>query len=245
MIETGLALPGGTVVGTDSHLNILGAIGAFGQGMGDQDIAFAFKAGKTWFEVPPTMKVTVKGDLQLSVHPQGPDPGRACGCWAPAARWARPIEFYGPAIEALDLPGRITLSSMVTEMGGIIGLIPPSEAVLDYCRERSGRADLQGVYADPDAEYVEEIVVDITDLEPLIACPPKPDNVKTVREVAGHAGRLGVHRLLHQRPLRGPAPGGRPGPGQTDPAVGDGLDRACHPRGVGADPAGWHPADAV
>ena len=74
-IEYGLAWPGSTFVGTDSHLNILGAIGAFGQGMGDQDIAFTFKAGKTWFEVPRSMKVTVKGEPQASLHGQGPDPG--------------------------------------------------------------------------------------------------------------------------------------------------------------------------
>ncbi|MHA1330945.1 MAG: aconitase family protein, partial [Candidatus Hodarchaeales archaeon] len=61
MIEKGIAVPGSTVVGTDSHLNILGAIGAFGQGMGDQDIAFTFKTGKTWFEVPETMTITIDG----------------------------------------------------------------------------------------------------------------------------------------------------------------------------------------
>jgi 3-isopropylmalate/(R)-2-methylmalate dehydratase large subunit len=200
-IERGLAYPGSTFVGTDSHLNILGAVGAFGQGMGDQDIAFTFKTGKTWFEVPPTMKVVVKGtlgppctarDLTLAVLQLLGSNG-ALG---------RAVEFYGPAIEALDLPGRITLASQVTEMGGIIGFIPPSEEVLAFTRERAdrlppagvaspplagrkeGRA-IQGVYADPDAEYVETVEVDVTNLEPLIACPPSPANVVPVREVAG------------------------------------------------------------
>ena len=168
-IEEGLAVPGCTFVGTDSHLNILGAVGAFGQGMGDQDIAFAFKTGKTWFEVPPTMKVIVEGevsypctarDLTLAVLGKLGSSG--------ALGWA--VEFYGPAIDALDLAGRITLASQLTEMGGIIGLIPPTTGTL---------------YADSDAEYVETIVVDITDLEPLIACPPNPANVKPVREAAG------------------------------------------------------------
>ena len=183
-IEYGLAWPGSTFVGTDSHLNILGAIGAFGQGMGDQDIAFTFRAGKTWFEVPRSMKLTVKGDLEppctakdltlACVHKLG-----ASGALGQA------VEFYGPAIEALDLAGRITLSSMMTEMGGIIGLIPPSGEVLDFCRARTGRDDLPIVHADADADYTQEIEVDISGLEPLVACPPKPDNVKAVREVAG------------------------------------------------------------
>ena len=183
-IEQGLTWPGATFVGTDSHLNILGAIGAFGQGMGDQDIAFTFKAGKTWFEVPSTMKIVIKGDLKPPCTAK--DLTLAClrklgasGVLGQAA------EFYGPAIDALDLAGRITLASMMTEMGGIVGLIPPSDEVLAFCRARTGRQDLQALAADPDAVYTQEVEIDITDLEPLIACPPKPDNVKPVREVAG------------------------------------------------------------
>jgi 3-isopropylmalate/(R)-2-methylmalate dehydratase large subunit len=183
-LEYGLTWPGSTFVGTDSHLNILGAIGAFGQGMGDQDIAFAFKAGKTWFEVPYTMKVTVKGELKPPCTAK--DLTLACLRQLGASgALGQAVEFYGPAIEALDLAGRITLSSMMTEMGGIIGLIPPSEEVLAFCRERTGRDDMVTLEADPDAEYTQEIEIDITGLEPLVACPPKPDNVKAVREVAG------------------------------------------------------------
>ena len=189
-IEEGLVSSGTTFVGTDSHLNILGAVGAFGQGMGDQDIAFAFKTGRTWFEVPPTMLVIVKGDL---THPctardltlavlRDLGSNGALGC---------AVEFVGPAIEALDLAGRITLASQVTEMGGIIGFIPPSEEILEFAHRRasdqitSHESRVMSLRADPGADYVETITIDITDLEPLIACPPSPSNVKPVREVAG------------------------------------------------------------
>ncbi|MDH7485139.1 MAG: aconitase/3-isopropylmalate dehydratase large subunit family protein [Anaerolineae bacterium] len=182
-IEEGLAYPGCTFVGTDSHLNILGAIGAFGQGMGDQDIAFAFKTGKTWFEVPPTMQVVIKGEL----HP----PCTARDLTLAVLRelgssgaLGKAVEFTGPAIEALDLAGRITLASQITEMGGIIGFVPPSKEVLAFCRERAGR-EVSGVYADPDAEYCQVVEVDISNLEPLVACPPSPANVRPVRELAG------------------------------------------------------------
>jgi 3-isopropylmalate/(R)-2-methylmalate dehydratase large subunit len=184
-IEYGLTWPGATFVGTDSHLNILGAIGAFGQGMGDQDIAFAFKAGKTWFEVPYTMKVTIRGELKPPCTAR--DLTLACvGQLGASGALGQAVEFYGPAVEALDLAGRITLASMMTEMGGIVGLIPPSEEVLAFCRERTGRQDLKAIQADPDAVYTEEIEIDISDLEPLVARPHKPDNVAPVREVAGN-----------------------------------------------------------
>jgi 3-isopropylmalate/(R)-2-methylmalate dehydratase large subunit len=183
-VEQGLTWPGATFVGTDSHLNILGAIGAFGQGMGDQDIAFAYKAGKTWFEVPRTMKVTIEGELRSPCTAK--DLTLAClRRLGASGALGQAVEFYGPAIDALELAGRITLASMMTEMGGIIGLIPPSEEVLSFCRERTGRDDLAPLHADPSATYTQEIVIDISNLEPLIACPPKPDNVKMVREVAG------------------------------------------------------------
>ncbi len=181
MIEEGLAIPGSTIVGTDSHLNIMGAIGAFGQGMGDQDIAFAWKTGKTWFEVPPTMQIEVTGsfeapctakDLTLAVLRKLGSDG-ALG---------KSVEFAGEAIEKLSLAGRITLSSMITEMGGIIGFIPPDKTVLDYCRTRAGNPNLEGAYADDDCDYIEQITIDIDNLEPLISLPPNPENVYTISE---------------------------------------------------------------
>ncbi|MFX1516911.1 MAG: aconitase/3-isopropylmalate dehydratase large subunit family protein [Promethearchaeota archaeon] len=183
MIEQGIAVPGNTVVGTDSHLNILGAIGSFGQGMGDQDIAFAFKTGRTWFEVPETMNITIDGktapnasakDVTLGVLQQIGSKG-ALG---------KAIEFYGDTVESLDLSGRITLASMVTEMGGIIGLIPPSEQIIQFCKERSG-SEFPVYESDSDVEFTETLSFDFSGLEPLIALPPSPANVKPVAEVAG------------------------------------------------------------
>lgn len=180
LMEEGLARPGGTVVGTDSHMNILGAIGCFGQGMGDTDIAFAFKAGRTWFEVPPTIRIDLKGvpgpgvfakDIILYLVGELGSAG-ALGC---------AVELYGEAINVMGPDERITVASMATEMGAVTILIPPSEAVLEWVSAGGGTQESVG--ADPRADYVKRLEFNIERLEPMIACPPSPENVKAVRTV--------------------------------------------------------------
>jgi 3-isopropylmalate/(R)-2-methylmalate dehydratase large subunit len=165
LIEEGLASAGTTVVGTDSHLNILGAVDCFGQGMGDVDITFAFKTGKTWFEVPETLRVDITGavsagatakDLTLYLLKQ-------LGTKRAALK---AVEFYGDAVKGLSLAGRITLCSMVTEMAGIIGFIPETA---------------------PDAIYADSVVIDVSGLTPQIAAPSSPENVFDLTELKGTA----------------------------------------------------------
>ncbi len=182
-IEEGLAGPGSTFVSTDSHANILGAVGAFGQGMGDQDIAAAWADGKVWFKVPPTLKVVLKGtpgpqatpkDLALAMARRLGANG-LLGCAA---------ELSGPAVEALDLAGRMTVASLGTEMGAIIILITPDARVRDYCAGAAGHA-WPALAPDPDAVYADTIEIDVDRLEPLIARPGHPEDVVPVTEVAG------------------------------------------------------------
>ncbi len=182
LVDQGIIKPGMTAVGTDSHYNILGAVGAFGQGMGDKDIAFAFVTGKTWFEVPETMKVVVEGkynypatarDVTFAVM-------RELG---PAGALGKAIEYEGDAIRGLSIDGRITLASQTTEMGGIVGF-PPMDSVLENFYREHG-VSFKPIEADKDANYVEEINIDVNNLEPLIAAPPNPCNVKPVSELEG------------------------------------------------------------
>jgi len=183
LMEEGLARPGATVVGTDSHMNIVSAVGAFGQGMGDVDIAFIFKTGKTWFEVPQTIKVNIKG--KLPGHTSAKDLVlKIIKELGTTTALGRAIEFYGEGIEGLSLSGRITVCSMVTEMSGIAGFIPFNESVREEIRKWSG--DFEEVKADPDAEYAAEIDIDISNLVPMLAAPSHPKNVHTVEEYNGH-----------------------------------------------------------
>lgn len=181
-IEKGLVKPGGTFISTDSHANIMGAIGAFGQGMGDQDIAAAWAYGKIWFKVPPTVKITLKGkpaplatakDITLAILKETGANG-LLGCAS---------EVYGDIVDELSLAARITIASMNTEMGGIIMLFPPNQEVIDFCNHANGKK-VEPVYADEDAEYIRELVVDIEGLEPLISRPGHPEDVITTCDIA-------------------------------------------------------------
>lgn len=182
-IEEGYALPGTIVVGTDSHMNILGAVNCFGQGMGDVDITFGCRFGKTWFEVPETVKVLVKGqpktafsakDLTLKI----------LAVVKTDKLLGKAVEFYGEAVEKLDLAGRLTLLSMTTEMGGIAGFIPFNENTLQEMMELNRLETMPPeIKADDDAGYSEVIEIDISDIEPLVSQPPYPHNVKKISEI--------------------------------------------------------------
>lgn len=177
-IEQGLITPGNTFISTDSHANIMGAIGAFGQGMGDVDIAAAWASGKIWFKVPPTAKIILKGrpdptatakDIALAIL-------RVTGA---NGLLGYASEVYGDIVDELGLAARITISSMNTEMGGIILLFPPNKDVIDFCSIASGKS-ISPVFADDDAHYEKEIVVDIDGLMPMISRPGHPEDVVEV-----------------------------------------------------------------
>jgi 3-isopropylmalate/(R)-2-methylmalate dehydratase large subunit len=182
-MDNGLVVPGSTFVSTDSHANILGAIGAFGQGMGDQDIAAAFAQGRIWFKVPPSVKVVLKGNPGPFATPK--DVGLACLKFFGAnGLLDYSAEFYGNYAEALGLDGRITIASLATEMGAIIALFPPNREVVNYCRKVSKKT-FEPVYADGDARYEKTVEIDIEGLVPLISRPGHPEDVVPVLEIAG------------------------------------------------------------
>lgn len=182
-IDRGMVLPGQTFVSTDSHANILGAICAFGQGMGDQDVAHAWAHGSVWFKVPASVKIVLKGKPGPNATPKDVTLAMlrkfgANGLLGVAA------EIYGEYADSLDLAGRITISSMFTEMGAIIGLFPVNDLVASYIKGVSGK-EVARVVADADASYADVFEVDIDGLEPLIARPGHPEDVVPVAEVAG------------------------------------------------------------
>jgi len=184
IIDEGHCIPGSTVVGTDSHLNLVGAIGALGLGMGDRDVAFAFKTRKAWFKVPETILVKITGSLDYPVTPKDVAL-HFLGTLGPAGALGLAVEFGGETVDALNLTGRITLSSLVTEAGGVAGLIAPNDGVLDELKIADALRPDVLVSPGTEADYVKEVDIDVSSLQPKIALPGDPCSVVDVSEVTG------------------------------------------------------------
>ncbi len=183
ILEQGLAKPWDIIVGTDSHMNLLGAVGAAGFGMGTTDIAGAMYKGRLWFRVPATIKITITGALKDRVTAKdiilmvlkelGTD-----------GALNRAIEFSGDTVERMNVAERITMASMVTEMSGEVGLFVPNKQVTQFLKARTNQT-IEPISADANATYDQSIRFTVSDLEPQIACPHSPDNVKDVKAVVG------------------------------------------------------------
>lgn len=182
LFSEGLSWPGSTAVTTDSHANILGAIGAFGQGMGDRDITAAFHKGKIWFKVPESVKINIVGTRPENVTAKD-IVLNLLNRFGANSLLGKSVEFYGEEVDKLTLDERVTIASMGTEMGVIILLFPPNKIVMDYCEERTGRK-LDRIEADADAIYSEEYDIDISKFVPMVSRPGKPHDTVDIKEEA-------------------------------------------------------------
>lgn len=180
LIEQGLAYPGSTAVTTDSHANILGSIGAFGQGMGDQDIAVAFSKGKVWFKVPKSVKINLKGKRPGNVYAKD-IVLNLLNRFGANQLLGYSIEICGEEVDKLTMDERITISSMGTEMGAIIILFTPNKEVMDYCEKVTGRK-LELVEADKDANYEQVFDLELSQFVPMVSLPGKPHDAVNILE---------------------------------------------------------------
>ena len=181
--EKGLVLPGDLIIGADSHTCTYGALGAFSTGVGSTDLGAAMITGTAWFKVPTSIKFVFSGqpgpwisgkDLILyTIGRIGVD----------GARY-KAMEFTGPVIDALPAADRFTMSNMAIEAGAKVGIIPPDDVTEAYVKPRATRT-YQFYDSDPDAVYESVYEWDVTGLEPQVACPHSPQNVKPVGELDG------------------------------------------------------------
>ncbi|OQX75146.1 MAG: homoaconitate hydratase [Bacteroidetes bacterium 4484_249] len=180
LISEGYAYPGSTSLTTDSHANILGAIGSFGQGMGDKDIAAAFHSGKVWFKVPKSAKINLTGTRPAGITAKD-IVLNLLNRFGANSLLSYSVEIYGDEVDKFTLDERITISSMGTEMGTIIVLFTPNKEVMDYCEAATGRK-LDPVVADADAEYAEVFDVDLSSFVPMVSLPGKPHDTVNIIE---------------------------------------------------------------
>jgi 3-isopropylmalate/(R)-2-methylmalate dehydratase large subunit len=176
--EQKLVLPGDLIIGADSHTCTYGALGAYATGVGSTDLARAFIDGKCWFKVPATIKFIYKGKLQKWTSGKDLILYTIGEIGVDGALY-KVMEFSGPVIRKLDMDSRFAMSNMAIEAGGRAGIIEPDERTLAYARP-APRAFT--VYkSDKDARYDMVYEYDVTALEPQVACPHLPSNVKPVR----------------------------------------------------------------
>ncbi|HKL29327.1 MAG TPA: aconitate hydratase [Natrialbaceae archaeon] len=178
------AAPGKTMLGSDSHTPTPGGMGELAIGAGGIDVSVAMGGAPYYIEMPEVVNVRLEGEL--------PDWATAKDVILELLRRltvkggvGKIFEYTGPGVETLTVPERTTITNMGTELGATSSIFPTDEKTRDYL-ERLGRGDeYVELSPDEDAEYADEVVVDLSDLEPLVAAPSMPDNVVPVREVAG------------------------------------------------------------
>jgi 3-isopropylmalate dehydratase small subunit len=183
LLDEGYVYPGSTIVSTDSHANILGAIGAFGQGMGDMDIAAAWHNGKVWFKIPPSVKINFEGNVPEGVSSKD-IVLNLLNIFGANSLLNYSIELYGPSVDNLDLDDRITISSMATEMGAIIILFPPTKEIIDYCSKRT-KMSFKPFFADIDAVYEKTFSIDVSGFKQMVSRPGEPHDTVDVSDVLG------------------------------------------------------------
>ncbi len=184
--EMGYVLPGYVVVGTDSHTTTHGALGAFSFGIGATEMASVWALGHVLnVEVPDTIKVIIDGEMQKFVSAKDIILHLIGKISAQGANF-KVLEFHGSTISAMDTSGRLTISNMSVEAGATSGIIPADAETIRYLREVAGfTGAFEPVLPDDDAEYCQTVHIDVSKLEPQIACPHTVDNVKSVSEVEG------------------------------------------------------------
>src|SRR5436853_5669281 len=180
--ERGYAQPGELIIGSDSHTNMVGAVGAFAAGIGATDTAAVMASGRLWLRVPETLRVDIRGtlserttakDVILKVIGTTGDDG---------ARYAA-VEFTGATVKGFPMNERFVLCNMTTEMGAKVGLIEADQVTKQYLAH-AGRP-FHPIASDEDAAFSKTFSFEVDGMGPQVACPSNPANLKPVEAVEG------------------------------------------------------------
>jgi len=181
--ENGHSRPGDVLVGTDSHTTTHGAFGTFATGIGATEMAGVWATGELWFMVPESMRIKISGDFNKHVSAKDLILSIVGKLGAAGADY-KAIEFSGETISNMSIASRMVLTNLSMEMGAKVAFVVPDKKTVDYVRSRTNQP-FSTLLPDQDAEYVEDLDINVNDLESMVACPHSVDNVKPVAEVAG------------------------------------------------------------
>lgn len=181
--ENGFAMPGKLILGADSHTTSYGAFGAFSAGIGRSEAASVWATDEIWLRVPQTIRIEIEGTLPPMVYAKDVILKIIGEEGADRANY-QSIEFAGQAVRDFTLASRLVLTNMAAEMGAKNGYVFPDEKTLSWL-ETTAKDKFEIVTSDLDADYAAVLKVDVTSLEPQVACPNTVDNVKKVSELEG------------------------------------------------------------
>ena len=192
--DNGIVLPGDLVIGADSHTCTYGALGSFATGVGSTDLACAMARGVTWFKVPEAIKVNLTGrfkkfvtgkDLILSI----------IGKIGVDGALYKSLEFDGEGIKALSMDGRLTVCNMAIECGAKNGIFPVDEKTMEYLDshvEGGYKEAPDWLFPDDDAEYVQTVTIDLSEVSPMVSFPHLPSNTHAV----GTFGEIRIDQVV-------------------------------------------------
>lgn len=178
--EKGIVLPGDLVIGADSHTCTYGALGAFATGVGSTDLAAVLLTGELWFKVPKSIRLVIYGRRQKWVSGKDLILNIIGRIGVDGALYSA-MEFTGETVSGLPMADRLSMANMAIEAGAKNGIFPPDEMTREYVKPRAKRP-FTFYDSDPDAVYAQTIEIDASRLEPQVAFPHLPSNVRGVSE---------------------------------------------------------------
>ena len=179
--EQGIVTAGDCIIGADSHTCTYGALGAFSTGVGSTDMAAGMATGKAWFKVPSAIRFHLTGTLKPNVS--GKDVILTIiGMIGVDGALYKSMEFTGPGVASLIMDDRLCICNMAIEAGAKNGIFPVDDRTLEYLKGRSEREPV--IYtADEDAPYEKTVEIDLSKIEPTVACPHLPENTRPAKEL--------------------------------------------------------------
>ena len=177
-------IPGKTLIGSDSHTPTGGGLGMIAIGAGGLDVAVAMGGGTYYITYPKIVKVELKGKLSPWVSAKDVIL-EVLRRMSVKGGVGKVMEYCGEGVKTLSVPERATITNMGAELGATTSIFPSDERTYEFLKAQKREQVWQEIKADEDAVYDEEIVIDLSALEPLVACPHSPDNVKTIKELEG------------------------------------------------------------